>query len=70
MLRTTVGAIILTLGLTGSIMAQQRIFISSDWGNVTVELAENEAARSLVSMLPVTIAMRLSLPQNQLRTYW
>jgi hypothetical protein len=65
MLRTTVGAIILTLGLTGSIMAQQRIFISSDWGNVTVELAENEAARSLVSMLPVTIAMRDHLRQEK-----
>ena len=65
MLRTTVGAIILTLGLTGSIMGQERLFISSEWGNVIAELAENEATRSLVSMLPVTIAMRDHLRQEK-----
>jgi hypothetical protein len=46
-------------------MAQERLFISSEWGNVTVELAENEAARSLVFMLPVTIAMRDHLRQEK-----
>ena len=32
-------------------MAQERIRISSDWGNVTAELADNAAARSLIQML-------------------
>ena len=65
MLKTTVSAIILTLGMTGTVMAQERIVISSDWGNVTAELAENDATRSLVSMLPVTIAMRDHLRQEK-----
>jgi hypothetical protein len=46
-------------------MAQERLVISSDWGNLTAELAENEATRSLVSMLPVTIAMRDHLRQEK-----
>lgn len=39
-------------------MAQERILISSDWGNVTAELADNAAARSLARMLPIMIEMR------------
>jgi hypothetical protein len=39
-------------------MAQQRILISSDWGKVTAELVDNNATRSLVQMLPLTIEMR------------
>src|SRR4051812_43484293 len=39
------------------VMAQERIRISSDWGNVTAELSDNTAARSLASMLPLTIEM-------------
>ena len=46
-------------------MAQERILISSDWGNVTAELADNEATRALVRMLPVTIEMRDHLRQEK-----
>jgi hypothetical protein len=46
-------------------MAQERIRISSDWGTITAELADNAAARSLVRMLPVTIEMRDHLRQEK-----
>jgi hypothetical protein len=46
-------------------MAQERILISSSWGNVTAELADNEATRALVGMLPVTIEMRDHLRQEK-----
>ena len=46
-------------------MAQERILISSDWGKVTVELVDNEATRSLVRMLPLTIDMRDHLRQEK-----
>src|SRR4051794_30398173 len=46
-------------------MAQERIRISSDWGNVTAELSDNDATRSLVSMLPLTIEMRDHLRQEK-----
>jgi hypothetical protein len=65
MLRTTLSVIVLALGLTGSVMAQERLLISSDWGNVTAVLVENEATRSLVRMLPVTTAMRDHLRQEK-----
>ena len=46
-------------------MAQQRIRISSDWGNLTAELADNDATRSLVQMLPITIEMSDHLRQEK-----
>jgi hypothetical protein len=46
-------------------MAQERIRISSDWGQVTAELADNDATRTLVRMLPVTIDMRDHLRQEK-----
>ena len=46
-------------------MAQERILISSDWGKVTAELVDNDATRSLVRMLPVTIDMRDHLRQEK-----
>jgi hypothetical protein len=46
-------------------MAQERIRISSNWGNVTAELADNAAARALVQMLPITIDMRDHLRQEK-----
>ena len=58
-------AIALTLALTGPAMAQERILISSDWGNVTAELADNDATRALLRMLPVTIEMRDHLRQEK-----
>ena len=49
---------VITLGLIGPTMAQERVLISSDWGKVTAELADNDATRALVRMLPLTIEMR------------
>jgi hypothetical protein len=46
-------------------MAQERIRISSNWGNVTAELADNAAVRSLIQMLPITINMRDHLRQEK-----
>ena len=46
-------------------MAQERIRISSNWGNVTAELTDNAATRSLVQMLPITIDMRDHLRQEK-----
>jgi hypothetical protein len=48
-----------------SAMAQERIRISSDWGSVTAELADNAAARSLIQLLPITIDMRDHLRQEK-----
>ena len=58
-------AFVITLGLIAPAMAQERILISSDWGKVTAELVENEATRSLVQMLPLTIDMRDHLRQEK-----
>ena len=65
MLPILLRAIVIALGLIGPAMSQERILISSDWGNVTAELADNDAARSLLRMLPVTIAMRDHLRQEK-----
>ena len=65
MLTTLWSVVVVTLALTGLAMAQNRIVISSDWGTVTAELVDNEATRALVSMLPVTIAMRDHLRQEK-----
>ena len=46
-------------------MAQERILISSDWGKVTAELVDNNATRSLVQMLPLTLEMRDHLRQEK-----
>jgi hypothetical protein len=51
--------------ITGGAMAQDRILISSDWGTVAAHLADNEAARSLVRQLPLTIEMRDHLRQEK-----
>jgi len=65
MLRTLVGAGVFTLAMMGSAMAQERIRISSGWGEVTAELVDNAATRSLLRMLPVTIDMRDHLRQEK-----
>jgi hypothetical protein len=62
---TILAAIVFILGLTGTLMAQERILISSEWGEVTAELADNDAARSLLRMLPITIQMRDHLRQEK-----
>ena len=57
--------VITTFASTGSAMAQERVRISSDWGDVTAELADNSATQTLVRMLPLTIAMRDHLRQEK-----
>lgn len=49
----------------GAAMAQDRIRISSAWGAVTVELAENDAAKALSKMLPLTVEMTDHLRQEK-----
>jgi hypothetical protein len=65
MLNLLLRAFVITLGLTGPAMAQERILISSDWGKVAAELVDNNATRSLVQMLPLTIDMRDHLRQEK-----
>ena len=61
----TAKASVLTLGLGAVAMAQQQIVISSEWGTVKAELTDNDATRSLVRMLPVTIEMRDHMRQEK-----
>jgi hypothetical protein len=56
---------VVTLALMKSAMAQERIVISSEWGKVTAELVDNQATRSLVRMLPLSIDMRDHLRQEK-----
>ena len=65
MLTMALKVLVITLGLVGPTMAQERILISSDWGKVTAELVDNDATRSLVGMLPITIDMRDHLRQEK-----
>ena len=65
MLNRILRASVITLGLIGPAMAQERILIYSDWGDVTAELVDNDATRSLVRMLPLTIEMRDHLRQEK-----
>lgn len=64
MWKSTLGAAMLALGLSGPSMAQH-ISISSDWGEVTATLAGNDAAKALIEMLPLTIDMRDHLRQEK-----
>ncbi|UFN51555.1 hypothetical protein LPC08_25140 (plasmid) [Roseomonas sp. OT10] len=66
MLKSVTGvAVAAILVCTGSAMAQERILIASDWGEVTAELNDNVAARSLVGMLPVSFNMHDHLGQEK-----
>ncbi len=65
MLKLLLGAAVLALGSSGPAMAQEPIRISSDWGSVTAELVENDATRSLIRMLPLTLDMRDHLRQEK-----
>ena len=38
-------------------MAEQRIIISSKWGQVAAELATNDDAKTVAPMMPLTIEM-------------
>ena len=65
MLNRLLRVFIITLGFIGPAMAQERILISSDLGKVTAELVDNEATRSLLKMLPLSIEMRDHLRQEK-----
>ncbi|MCO5157282.1 MAG: cyclophilin-like fold protein [Aquamicrobium sp.] len=65
MLRSLLTATAVTLATTGAVMAQDRIRISSGWGEVTAVLADNAAARELSAMLPLTIGMSDHLRQEK-----
>ena len=65
MFKLLLRAFVITLGLIGPAMAQERILISSDWGRVTAELVDNSATRLLVQMLPLTIEMSDHLRQEK-----
>ena len=55
----------LTLSSMDHAMSQERVRILSEWGIVSAELADNDAARSLARMLPLTIEMRDHLRQEK-----
>ena len=65
MFKLLLKAFFVTLESIGPAMAQERIMISSDWGKVTAELVDNNATRSLLQMLPLTIEMRDHLRQEK-----
>lgn len=65
MLKPLLVTAITILGITGPVMAQQRIRISCEWGEVTAALTDNVAAKSLARMLPLTIEMRDHLRQEK-----
>jgi hypothetical protein len=46
-------------------MAQKHIQITSEWGKVAAELADNDAAKSLQRLLPVQITMRDHMRQEK-----
>jgi hypothetical protein len=52
-------------GMTGGAMSQERIEISSNWGSVTAEIADNAAGAALLEMLPLTIEMQDHLRQEK-----
>jgi len=68
MLKVISKALVIGLAMASPAMAQDRIRIASDWGEVIANLADNDAARSLVEMLPLTIAMRDHLRQEKTGT--
>src|SRR3954452_13590898 len=65
MLNLILRAFLIPLGLIGPAMAQERILISSDWGEANAELVDNKATRSLLQKLPLTIEMRDHLRQEK-----
>ncbi len=65
MLKQISSALVSVVALIGPAMAQDRIVISSDWGEVAAELVDNNATRALTRMLPLTIDMRDHLRQEK-----
>lgn len=65
MFKLLLRASVITLGLIGPAMSQERISISSEWGTVTAELVDNNTTQALIEMLPLTIEMRDHLRQEK-----
>lgn len=65
MLKILLSAMALTFASTRHASTQERILISSDWGEVTAELVDNAATQQLIQMLPITIDMRDHLRQEK-----
>ncbi|MBB3233192.1 cyclophilin-like fold protein [Phyllobacterium endophyticum] len=65
MLKSLLSTAVIAFGMIGPTMAQERIRLSSNWGEVTADLAGNEAAKSLAQMLPRTIEMSDHLRQEK-----
>ena len=65
MWKSTSGAAAFALGLSGAAMAQEQMRISSEWGEVTATLADNDAAVALLEMQPLTVDMRDHLRQER-----
>lgn len=59
--------LLLTAGITEAI-AQTRIRITSEWGNLTATLADNDAGRALARMLPLTLETHDHLRQEKVGT--
>jgi len=49
-------------------IAQSRIRITSEWGNLTATLADNDAGRALARMLPLTLETHDHLRQEKVGT--
>jgi hypothetical protein len=64
-MKILLSAAVLVLGVISPAMAQDRIRISSDWGDVTADLADNDAAEALARMLPLTVEMSDHLRQEK-----
>jgi hypothetical protein len=66
-MRETVIAATLAATLSGAApaLAQERIRISSDWGEVTAELRDNAATQALLTRLPLTVSLRDHLRQEK-----
>jgi hypothetical protein len=64
-MKPLLSAAVLILGMISPAMAQDRIRISSDWGEVTANLADNDAAKALARMLPLSVEMRDHLRQEK-----
>jgi hypothetical protein len=67
-MKSLLTATVITLGMTGNVMSQDRIRITSNWGVVVAELADNAATRELSAMLPLTIKMGDHLRQEKTGT--
>ncbi len=66
MVKSMIGAALMTsLTATAPALANERVRISSDWGDVTAEFIDNATTRRLVQMLPLSISMRDHLRQEK-----